>query len=165
LIGVFWLVGNWFQAAQVVMASLNHKPSRPISRLRYVFVALLAWALLICEVELSSLWAEDTPPSGEETSDTAILKPEILCSELEAQANARALPADFFVRLIWKESRFNSQALSPKGAQGIAQFMPVTAAERGLTDPFDPMTAIAESASYLADLAAEFGNIGLAAAL
>src|SRR5262245_45538452 len=146
------------------MASLNHKLSFSVSRLRYGVAALLAWVLLICQVELSSLGAEDAPPSGKETSDTAILKPEILCLELEAQANARALPADFFVRLIWKESRFNSQALSPKGAQGIAQFMPGTAAERGLTDPFEPMTAIAESASYLSDLAAEFGNVGLAAA-
>src|SRR5262245_20016031 len=146
------------------MAGVKHKPSRLTSPSRYVFVALLAWALLICQVELSSLWAEDAPPSDEEKSDTAILKPEILCSELEAQANARALPADFFVRLIWKESRFNPQAVSPKGAQGIAQFMPGTAADRGLENSFDPMTAIAESAAYLADLAAEFGNVGLAAA-
>jgi hypothetical protein len=122
--------------------------------MRDVFAALLASTLLLCDA-----WAEETPPS-----DTATLKPEVLCPELETQANARALPADFFVRLIWKESRFNPQALSPKGAQGIAQFMPSTAAERGLADPFDPMMAIAESASYLADLAAEFGNVGLAAA-
>ena len=63
-----------------------------------------------------------------------------------------------------RESRFNPQAVNPKGAEGIAQFMPGTAAERGLENPFDPMTAIAESASYLADLAAEFGNVGLTAA-
>jgi soluble lytic murein transglycosylase-like protein len=42
--------------------------------------------------------------------------------------------------------------------------MPGTATDRGLADAFDPMTAIAESASYLADLATEFGNVGLAAA-
>jgi hypothetical protein len=69
-----------------------------------------------------------------------------------------------FVRLIWKESRFNPQAVSPKGAQGIAQFMPGTAADRGLDDPFEPKSAIVHSASLLADLKTEFGNVGLAAA-
>src|SRR3989304_4879591 len=82
---------------------------------------------------------------------------DIVCPIMQQQAEVRGLPPMPFVRLIWKESRFNPQAVSPKGAQGIAQFMPGTAAERGLEDPFDPMTAIAESASYLADLAAEFG--------
>ena len=69
-----------------------------------------------------------------------------------------------FVRLIWKESRFNPRAVSPKGAQGIAQFMPGTAEERGLDDPFEPKLAIIHSASLLADLRREFGNFGLAAA-
>jgi Transglycosylase SLT domain/SPOR domain len=54
--------------------------------------------------------------------------------------------------------------VSPKGAQGIAQFMPYTAADRGLTNPFDPASALAESAWFLRDLRAEFGNLGLAAA-
>jgi hypothetical protein len=120
---------------------------------------LVTLALLIDGAGLNSVWGGETPPS-----ETEPLKSDLLCPELEAQANARALPADFFVRLIWKESRFNPQAVSPKGAQGIAQFMPGTAAERGLENPFDPMTAITESAAYLADLAAEFGNLGLAAA-
>ena len=33
--------------------------------------------------------------------------------------------------MIWQESRFNAQAVSPKSAQGIAQFMPQTADWRG----------------------------------
>ena len=70
----------------------------------------------------------------------------------------------FFARLIWTESRFDGGAISPKGARGIAQFMPQTAAERGLTDPFDITQAIPHSAAYLRDLKAEFGNWGLAAA-
>jgi len=56
------------------------------------------------------------------------------------------------------------RAVSPAGAQGVAQFMPATAKERGLADPFDPETAIPASAALLADLRAEFGNLGLAAA-
>ena len=83
---------------------------------------------------------------------------------MREEADAKGLPAMFFVRLIWKESRFNPSAVSPKGAQGIAQFMPGTAADRGLDDPFEPKAAIVHSASLLADLKSEFGNVGLAAA-
>ena len=67
-------------------------------------------------------------------------------------------------RLIWKESLFDPGAVSPKGAQGIAQFMPGTAKLRGLDDPFDPPKALAASAAYLAELRQGFGNLGLAAA-
>jgi hypothetical protein len=87
-----------------------------------------------------------------------------VCPLMQQQADAMGLPPMLFVRLIWKESRFDPQAVSPKGAQGIAQFMPATAADRGLDDPFEPQSAIVHSASLLADLRDEFGNIGLAAA-
>ncbi|WP_439648255.1 lytic transglycosylase domain-containing protein [Acuticoccus kalidii] len=66
--------------------------------------------------------------------------------------------------MIWKESRFNPGAVSPVGAQGIAQFMPGTARIRGLKDPFDPEQALEASASFLADLRHRFGSWGLAAA-
>jgi hypothetical protein len=89
---------------------------------------------------------------------------DIVCPIMQQQAETRGLPPMPFVRLIWKESRFNPQAVSPKGAQGIAQFMPGTADERGLADPFEPKAAIMHSASLLADLRREFGNFGLAAA-
>ena len=89
---------------------------------------------------------------------------ETICPLMLEQAEINGLPALFLVRLIWRESRFNPQAVSPKGAQGIAQFMPGTAADRGLDDPFEPKSAIIHSASLLADLRDEFGNIGLAAA-
>jgi hypothetical protein len=83
---------------------------------------------------------------------------------IETAATAHGIPVGFFTRLLWKESNFRSDAVSPKGAQGIAQFMPGTAEERGLLDPFDPVAAIPASARLLADLSARFGNLGLAAA-
>jgi hypothetical protein len=89
---------------------------------------------------------------------------DIVCPLMQQEAQATKLPPMFFVRLIWKESRFNPNAVSPKGAQGIAQFMPGTADERGLDDPFEPKAAITHSASLLSDLRDEFGNVGLAAA-
>jgi soluble lytic murein transglycosylase-like protein len=79
-------------------------------------------------------------------------------------AAAFELPASFFLRLIWQESRFDPRAVSPAGAQGIAQFMPGTARWRGLADPFVPDVALLESARWLRELWSEFGNLGLAAA-
>jgi len=87
-----------------------------------------------------------------------------ICRALEQDAAENQLPVEFFARVIWQESRFNAQAVSAKGAQGIAQFMPSTADYRGLVDPFDPIEALKNSASYLHDLKVQFGNLGLAAA-
>ena len=87
-----------------------------------------------------------------------------ICYRIEAVAKAQGVPKAFLARLIWKESLFDPNAVSPVGAQGIAQFMPATAQLRGLKDPFEPHQSIAASASYLTDLRREFGNWGLAAA-
>ncbi len=87
-----------------------------------------------------------------------------LCGALEAASARNGLPHAFFARLIWQESRFDPAARSPVGAQGVAQFMPATAAERGLSDPFEPARALDESAAYLKELRGRFGNLGLAAA-
>src|SRR5262249_59523221 len=78
-------------------------------------------------------------------------------------------PLEFFARLLWQESNFRPNAVGPvtrsgDRAQGIAQFMPRTAAERGLLDPFDPVQALPKAAEYLRELLADFGNLGLAAA-
>ena len=94
-------------------------------------------------------------------SDNAVAT---LCGIVEASAKAEGLPAAFFTKLIWRESSFRPNAVSPAGAQGVAQFMPGTANERGLIDPFDPAAAIPASARFLNELRLRFGNLGLAAA-
>jgi hypothetical protein len=85
-------------------------------------------------------------------------------SVIVAAAHQHGLPTGFFRKLIWQESRFRTTAVSPVGALGIAQFMPGTALDRGLSDPFDPVEALYESARLLRDLWGEFSNLGLAAA-
>jgi soluble lytic murein transglycosylase-like protein len=87
-----------------------------------------------------------------------------ICRSLEQAAAENGLPVEFFARVIWQESRFNARAVSPKGASGIAQFMPQTASWHGLADPFDPIEALRHSAGYLRELRDRFGNLGLAAA-
>jgi hypothetical protein len=112
--------------------------------------------------------AEDAPGARRCTADgrTCISRTHYVadvCRTIEQTAQANRLDPNFFARLIWRESLFDAAAVSPKGAQGIAQFMPGTADLRGLKDPFNPAEALTASARYLADLAAGFGNIGLAA--
>jgi hypothetical protein len=92
-----------------------------------------------------------------------------ICAMMESAAQANALPLDFFVRLIWQESRLRPDEVGPltrtgQRALGIAQFMPGTAVERQLFEPFNPAAALPKSGEFLAELRDEFGNLGLAAA-
>ena len=94
---------------------------------------------------------------------------EAICLMIESAAKSNDLPLEFFDRVIWQESRFQSDAVGPvtrsgQRAQGIAQFMPGTANERRLLDPFDPVQALPKSAEFLNELRNQFGNLGLAAA-
>ncbi len=98
------------------------------------------------------------PPPAMEPLDHAI------CRLIESSARADHLPVAFLTRIIWRESSFRAGVVSPAGAEGIAQFMPQTAQQRGLADPFDPEQAIPKAARLLADLRRQFGNLGVAAA-
>jgi hypothetical protein len=62
------------------------------------------------------------------------------------------------------ESNFDPYAGSPAGAQGIAQFMPATAAAYGLRDPYDPGEAIDAQAHLMSDLLRQLGSPQLALA-
>jgi Transglycosylase SLT domain/SPOR domain len=106
-------------------------------------------------------------PSGKPAPDADTR--EAVCLMIEAAAKANDLPLEFFARVIWQESRFQSDAVGPltrrgQRALGIAQFMPGTASERRLLDPFDPVQALPKSAEFLNELRNQFGNLGLAAA-
>ncbi len=107
------------------------------------------------------------PQKAETARDTDTR--EAMCLMIESAARAQELPLEFFARVIWQESRFQSDAIGPmtrrgQRAQGIAQFMPGTASERRLLDPLDPVQALPKSAEFLNELRGQFGNLGLAAA-
>jgi hypothetical protein len=65
---------------------------------------------------------------------------------------------------LYVESGFNPLARSPAGAEGIAQFMPGTAAALGLTNPFDAPAAIDAQAHLMRDLLRRFASVPLALA-
>jgi len=119
--------------------------------------AIAAGVMLLTHAALSSATAQTSAPEDS------------ICLMIESAARDHSLPVEFFARVIWQESRFRADAVGPvtrsgKRAQGMAQFMPGTAAERGLLDPFDPVQALPKSAEFLKELWLQFGNLGLAAA-
>lgn len=73
-----------------------------------------------------------------------------------AAVNAGINP-NLFEKQIQQESGFNPWAVSPAGAQGIAQFMPATAASMGV-NPWDPTSALYGAANLMAQLSKQFGG-------
>jgi len=100
-------------------------------------------------------------PTGSMEDDVL---PDPICEAIRDAAAEHDIPIGFLARLLWQESRFRAEEVSNAGARGIAQFMPQTAVEVGLKDPFDPLQAIPASARFLRKLYDQFGNLGLAAA-
>lgn len=133
----------------------RHSGSTRHARIRLVIAASLL--LVAC------------PGFAQSGAQTRQAHEEFICPMIESAARANALPVGFFARLIWQESHFHPDAVGPETrsgahALGIAQFMPETAAEQQLFEPFDPKQALPKSSALLAELRDEFGNLGLAAA-
>jgi hypothetical protein len=74
------------------------------------------------------------------------------------------VPQALMAGQLMAESGFDPNVGSPAGAQGIAQFMPSTAASYGLTNPYDPVAAIDAEAHLMSDLLHQFGSPELALA-
>jgi hypothetical protein len=135
-----------------------------------IAIIALASLLTLAERALGEGADQDAPPPAAATAqDGPSDLRDSVCLMIESAARAHDLPLEFFARVIWQESRFQPGAIGPRTrsgarAQGIAQFMPRTAAERGLLDPFDPIQALPKSAEFLHELRNQFGNLGLAAA-
>jgi len=135
------------------------------------FVACVLSVVLLAATGLTAQEAAEAPEPDSKTNNGEASRQiqQSVCLLLESAAHANGLPVEFFVRLIWRESRFKPTAVGPstrsgKRALGIAQFMPATAAERNLLDPLNPIEALPKAAEFLKDLRGQFGNVGLAAA-
>ncbi|PRY80492.1 transglycosylase-like protein with SLT domain [Yoonia maritima] len=80
-----------------------------------------------------------------------------------AAAARHNIPADLFLRLVQQESGWNANAISVKGALGLAQLMPQTAAVLGV-NPGDPAQNLNGGARYLRQQYEKFGDWRLALA-
>jgi soluble lytic murein transglycosylase-like protein len=70
-------------------------------------------------------------------------------SLIHQHANWQGIRADLVRAVIQVESAFNPRAVSPKGAMGLMQLMPATAARLGVLDPFNPAENIRGGVRYL----------------
>lgn len=86
--------------------------------------------------------------------------------EIIIHTAGRALGVDpqLIKAVIYAESRFDSRAVSPKGAMGLMQLMPETARELGVRDPFSPVQNIIGGTRYLGRQLKSFGDLRLALA-
>jgi hypothetical protein len=78
-------------------------------------------------------------------------------------AGRHGVDASLLAAVAKQESGFDSQAVSPAGAQGLMQFMPATAKGLGV-NALDPASAIDGAARYLSSLTKQFGSTDLALA-
>ena len=134
-----------------------------IGRLVLSFVLALHASMPESRADMATLSLSDYPDFAATGRPSAYTRDE-LCNTAAQVAAANNLPVSFFTNLIHQESGFRTYVVSRAGAQGIAQFMPSVAAENGLDDPFEPASALIASGKLLAELVAQFGNLGLAAA-
>ena len=108
-----------------------------------------------------------TPPAPPMEQPTAFCSPvpATLQDTLVQQASdASGLPARLLRSVVQQESGFRPCAVSRKGALGLMQLMPATAAELGVADPFEPQQNLAGGARYLKQLLDRYGDLTLALA-
>jgi hypothetical protein len=91
--------------------------------------------------------------SGYEPAPEASPSPATTLPEHIAKAGLETgIDPDFIHSVIRAESGYNAKAISPKGAQGLMQLMPATAAKLGVRDSLDPANNIDGGSRYLREL-------------
>ena len=76
----------------------------------------------------------------------------------DAYAAHYEIPKELIHALITQESGWNPRAVSPKGAMGLMQLMPATAADYGVRNPFDISENLSGGVRYLAALMQQFNG-------
>ena len=119
-----------------------------------------------CSDEGNTVGESDSAADGDSASSTGLpsFVPEKFRAMILRSAAKWNVSAGLLAAQLYAESNFNPYATSPAGAQGIAQFIPGTAAAYGLDDPFDAEQAIDSQAHLMSDLLKQFGSVPLALA-
>jgi soluble lytic murein transglycosylase-like protein len=98
-------------------------------------------------------------PAYAYTAVTSVPVPPQFAAALTQAASAANVSPTLLSALVWQESRWNPQAVSPKGAMGLTQLMPGTARDLGV-NPADPIANLQGGARYLRQLLDQFdGNV------
>jgi soluble lytic murein transglycosylase-like protein len=109
--------------------------------------------------QLLAAASEKAPPLSEEQPPSEPRKPEPPFHRLILQAAVtHGIEPALIKAVILAESNYNPKAVSKRGARGLMQLMPGTAASLGVSDPFDPEDNINGGAKYLRQLLDRFDN-------
>jgi hypothetical protein len=96
--------------------------------------------------------AEEVPPRVQ------IPSPTVIAAHVRAAAARHGVPESLVAAVISVESEYNPRAISRRGARGLMQLMPTTAAMLGVRDAFDPAQNVDAGARHLRDLLDRFAN-------
>jgi soluble lytic murein transglycosylase-like protein len=110
--------------------------------------------------------AHDRTSSGDRYNSMLLAKAGRYDSIIERAALSASLEPNLLRAVIVVESGFNPRAVSKRGAVGLMQLMPATAARFGVSNPYDPRENVDAGARYLKFLIDRFGhdvNLALAA--
>jgi soluble lytic murein transglycosylase-like protein len=106
----------------------------------------------------------DTQPSSAQPVTIASQTPAKATQNIDLEQVVREassknrLDPDFVASVIRAESNFKTHAISKKGAQGLMQLMPSTAAQLGVADPFDPKANVEAGTAHLSSLLDLYNN-------
>lgn len=98
------------------------------------------------------------PPTSASARWCDPIRPVELAQPIEAAALREGVSPELVRAVIQRESAFNPCAVSSKGALGLMQLMPATAAALGVTDPFDPLQNLNGGTRYLGQLLSRYGG-------
>ena len=160
--------------------------------MRHVQSRLLVWVVLVagatgmpCSAQASGVimivggWSHNDDRSPDTSPLAVVVEPRnrqfpsiaardarimTLAPLINEAAYTTGIDPALLMAVIDVESGGNAQAVSPKGASGLMQLMPSTAARHGVLNVFDPKQNIAAGARYLAQLLRQFGDLPLALA-
>ena len=131
---------------------------------RFHFIQRYAWEAWHFGYELNARSSPGARADGERGGAMQAFVPSRFAPALTSAAQRWNVSATLLAAQLYEESRFNPFAVSPAGAQGIAQFMPGTASAYGLANPFDAAQAIDAQAHLMRDLLRRFADVPLALA-
>lgn len=174
LVVAFWLV----VVALVILAVWTAFRKKSLSPIVWAFVILFL-AFLVGQWMTTSIGAypllagyeKPTPPSPLPAEPAALPPvgqitgpPEYIALVDKYLPQNPAVQRNIALATMQVESGWNPRADSKRGAQGLAQLMPGTAKELGVTDPFDPEQSVRGGLQYLAQQFNEFSSTELALA-
>jgi len=140
--------------------SISHDHHRQIGTMTRLFLSKTDDEYVDIETEKIASFEPDETPAAAPVPTRQFTGPSSpdLNQIVEKAARENQLDSDFIHALILAESEGKTNAVSPKGAQGLMQLMPDTAAKLGVKNSFDANENVAAGSKYIRELLARYNN-------